>query len=174
METCGCGGIVERDDGPTHPYMQSAAGCWRLYGELTDRTIQLGPDVFLSSHVDCFAAQHTGGADNDRRQRSSTAVHLIALCLRLEHRMTPGKLIRIRQRTSAVVLPVLGIEDWPLLTSPATFGDVTVASLHGRADHDLARALGEWAPSVWNAWNAQHTTIQRWVQILLTAGVAAR
>lgn len=84
--------------------------------------------------------------------------------------MTPGKLIRMRQRTSAVVLPVLGIEDWPLLTPPASLGDVTVASLHGRPDHDLARALREWAPSVWIAWEQQHETIQRWVQTLLAAG----
>lgn len=169
MQTCGCGALVPHEDGPVHAYMQAAPACWRRYGELSVRLMALGPEVSQPSHVDCFAVQHPGGADRDRRQRASVAVHLVALCLRLERDVPAGQLTRLRRRTSSVVLPALGIGDWPLLPPPARHGDVTAATLHGIPDRDLGAALDGWPASAWAAWSHQHKTVRRWVDPLLAA-----
>jgi hypothetical protein len=140
----GCGGQVPGIDGPTHVYMRASPGCWHLYGQL----IAQAQDRV---HVDCYAAQHPGGAEHDRRQRQSVAVHLISLCLLLEHHRHPD-----RGRMSRTVLPRRGLDDWPYLPPPATLGTVTVAN----AGLDLE----SWAKSVWTAWSAHHGTVRNWAE----------
>ncbi len=70
--------------------MVSAPGCWQAYGEVAVRAMQEPRTALRHSHVDCFAAQHPTDAATERRQRQSVAVHLVALCLRLEHHRTRG------------------------------------------------------------------------------------
>jgi hypothetical protein len=139
-QTCGCGGVVPREDGPTHPYLAAAPGCWRLYGELTLRLA--GPGTAQPSHVDCYAAQHPGGAEVDRRQRASVAVHLVALCARLERGVPAERLNRVRSRVTATVLAARGLPDWPLLAAPEAFGPVTAAGLHGFSHESSLGVVG--------------------------------
>jgi Family of unknown function (DUF5946) len=167
--TCSCGAVVPKENGPTHAYMQSEPACWRRYGELTVRVMPLRLHGPAASHVDCFAASHPGGADRDRRQRASVAIHLMALCLGQEHGFPLARLNRLRADATRLALPALGLQDWPFLTPPIAFGDVTVGSLYDAADEDLPAALEAWPPSVWAAWVSHHETIRHWSDALLRA-----
>lgn len=167
MTVCRCGGRVASEQGPTHAYMQAAPGCWRLYGELTVKLREHdGLEALLCSHVDCFAAQHVEGADVDRRQRRSVAVHLVALGLHLEHGMTGPALSRARQPASAVVLPAFGLGDWPLLEPPPSLGRLTVADLHGALAQELPALAQAWPAEVWLAWHQHHRLVGSWSQHL--------
>lgn len=161
--SCGCGSRVPVEQGPTHAYLRAAPACWRRYGELT---VQLrerdGVDDLLSTHVDCFAAQHVDGADVDLRQRRSVAVHLVALSLHLEHGTTGRALSRARQRTSAVVLPAFGLDEWPWLEPPARLGRVTVADLHAASADELPALARAWPAEVWAAWHQHHAVVGCW------------
>lgn len=157
----GCGGRVPDIDGPTHDYMRASPGCWQLYGEVAAST--LASPVTSRYHVDCYAAQHPGGAEHDRRQRQSVAVHLTSLCLLLEHRMPARKVSTLRGRMSQTVLPHLRLSDWPYLTPPRTLGTVTVADVNVSGDQSAYQlTIERWAGTVWTAWTEHHGTIRRW------------
>nr|WP_089009194.1 DUF5946 family protein [Micromonospora viridifaciens] len=150
--------------------MESAPACWRMYGELTTRLLAPGAAVAQPSHVDCFATQHTGGADSDQRQRSSIAVHLVALCARIERGIPAGQVQRLRPRVSAAVLPTLGMDEWPLFTPPDHYGELTVAVLWNLPDDEFGASLADWPGCVWSAWEHQHATVRVWTDALLGAG----
>lgn len=59
----GCGGAVPDIAGPTHSYMRSSPGCWATYGEVCAQVF--GPEGRASDgrHMDCYAVQHSGGAE---------------------------------------------------------------------------------------------------------------
>ena len=80
LENCaGCGLILPKEDGPSHPYMLSSAACWRLYGEVMAR--EYADAALMEVHfltVDAFAAQHPGSPD-ERRARQSVWIHLAGL-----------------------------------------------------------------------------------------------
>jgi hypothetical protein len=156
----GCAGLVPDVAGPTHAYMRSAPGCWALFGELGLRAT--GEGVGLA--VDAFAAQHPGGAEQDRRQRQSVGVHLVALCLVLDLGLTWPPLERVRGRTSALALPPG--RDWPHLGPPRFEGRLAVADLlppgGGGAGPVDGAAVRAWAEDVWDAWSAHHATVRAW------------
>jgi Family of unknown function (DUF5946) len=164
--TCGCGAVVPAEDGPVHAYMEAKPACWRSYGELMVRILGLGPGDWQATHVDCYAASHPGGAELDRRQRASVAVHLVALCLRLEQNVRPGQLIELRGETTRLVLPALGWTDWPFLAPPASFGELTAPGLVGIPDSELPAALDKWSTSVWDAWADHHEVVRQWAAVL--------
>lgn len=170
MRTCDCGGVVPEEDGPTHAYLHSEPACWRLYFEAVTSALEVAPASDVSfSHVDCFAAQHTRDMHSDRRQRSSVAVHLVALCLRVEHGITGKGLSRHRARAGDVVLPALGLDEWPLLATPPEFGEITAATLHATPERSRGWLLGKWPDAVWQAWQSEHETVRGWAGILLDA-----
>jgi hypothetical protein len=146
--------------------MEAQPACWRSYGELTVRILGLDPGDWQATHVDCYAASHPGGAELDRRQRASVAVHLVALCLRLEHDVRPGHLIELRAETTRLVLPALRRTDWPFLAPPTSFGEPTAPGLAGIPDAELPGALEEWPPSVWAAWADHHDIVRGWAVVL--------
>ena len=164
---CDCGAEVTTEDGPTHPYMRCLPACWRMYAELGARLAsQAGHD---SAHVDCFAAQHPGGADTDRRQRQSVAIHLVALCCHLEHRVARKSLHRFRGHVSARVLPAAGLSDWPFLQPPtAQLDGLTAPQLSMMNDAELPIALRDWPSQVWENWSMHHHTIRTWSEHVLT------
>jgi len=169
-EPCeGCGGLGVAVDGPTHPYMRSSPECWQAYGELAALLHRLpADDAARHHHVDAYAVQHPGQAEQDRRQRQSVAVHLVSLCLLLEHGQPPGSAARRRGRTSATVLPRLGLPDWPYLAPPAGPAAVTaidVLAVTRTPDGPLlARA---WLETAWAAWQDHHSAVRSWAQATL-------
>ena len=112
----GCRGRVPVVEGPTHAYMQASPGCWQLYGELgaTAMAAQVVPEAAWY-HVDCYAVQHPGGAQDDRRQRQSVAAPLNSLCLLHEFGQPPQQAPARRSRISQRVLARVGLPDWPYL-----------------------------------------------------------
>jgi hypothetical protein len=160
----GCGGQVPESTGPTHAYLQAAPGCWRLFGELNARAYAAPQLPALHAHaVDCYAVQHPGGAEHDRRQRQSVAVHLVALCLLVEHGQPVALAAARRGRTSRAVLGHPRREDWPHLPAPADLGAVTAAEVHASASPEqFADRLQSWTTAVWQAWAAHHDTVRGW------------
>ena len=144
--------------------MQASAGCWQLYGELNARACVDSAVPVLHTHsVDCYAVQHPGDAEHDRRQRQSIAVHLISLCLLLEFDQPPAAAAQRRGRTSRVVLGHLRLPDWPYLPAPSRRGVVTAADVHASANPEqYADDLQEWAQAAWGAWAAHHVTVRQW------------
>lgn len=116
--------------------------------------------------MDCFAVQHPDGAESDPRQRGSVAVHLMCLCLRLEHRIPLDRLALLRSHISRTVLPRLSLPAFPYLRPPSSFGDVTAVDVHaaiGTADFDAAGAA--WAEASWRAWSPHHTVVHHWATV---------
>ncbi len=133
--------------------MVSAPGCWQAYGEVAVRAMQEPRTALRHSHVDCFAAQHPTDAATDRRQRQSVAVHLVALCLRLEHHIQGIELSRRRQQVSDRTIHAAGLPDWPFLEPP---------------DAERFCALGEqWPRAVWQAWSRHHGQVRTWTRLAL-------
>ncbi len=164
----GCGGFVPDVVGPTHPYMQASSGCWQIYGEVGARWHgQPGAGPARWHHVDAYAVQHPGGAEYDRRQRQSVAVHLTALCLLLETDQPPEQASAQRGRTSQLVLGRLRLADWPYLEAPSDRGAVTVADVHAASSQTQQETQAEaWLESAWAAWEDHHPTVRTWAAIL--------
>lgn len=160
----GCGVVLADSDTPTHPYMLSSPACWALYAELGARIMTAGTNmVGARHHVDCYAVQHPDGAEYDRRQRQSVAVHLTSLCLLVEFGQPPSQASARRGRMSQRVLPALGLADWPYLPPPLERGAMTAADVHeAKHPEDFDNRLQEWTHSAWFAWNAHHDTVRVW------------
>lgn len=174
---CDCGALVVQETGPTHPYMRSAPGCWRMYTHLVGQWSQGDrSDPVVLWHVDCYAVQHPGGAEVDRRQRQSVAVavHLIALYLNQVHHVRGAALSAMRQRVSATLLNRAGVADWPLLPPPTAPGWVVAADLY-RASAVERPDLGErWPAQTWQAWSGHHDVVEGWARLLLASSIGPR
>ncbi len=94
--------------------MRASPGCWQVYTELVAGALAApgAPDARWH-HVDCYAVQHPRGAQDDRRQRQSVAVHLVSLCLLHEFGQPPAQASAQRGQTSSRVLARIGLRDWP-------------------------------------------------------------
>lgn len=160
----GCDGLVPDGPGPVHAYMRSTPGCWALFVEPTTL-----PDAGRSDlRVDAFAAQHPGGAEVDRRQRQSVAVHLVALCLVLDLDLARPPLEVVRGRTSQLLL--VDGQGWPFLAPPDLSGRLTVSDLVPVAGATAATPGTErWAADVWDAWGEHHGTVRAWAERLREA-----
>src|SRR6266566_2728408 len=118
----GCIAALPDDpNGPHHRYMTSSSGCWQAFGEIL--AAEFGRQGWAREHrltVDTYAAQHPG--EDDRKQRQSVAIHLVALCHRLEHGLDPRALLAPTQRLTAEK------REWPRLTAPGAYA-LTVADV---------------------------------------------
>ena len=92
----GCRALVADTDGLTHPYLGASPGCWAIDGQISAR---------WASHaawplaVDAYAVQHPGVPE--RRSSQSVWVHLVSLCLIVEHGGSPAMGISAKQRLLA-------------------------------------------------------------------------
>ena len=90
IKTCkcfSCGGLFPGIEGPVHRYMKSSPGCWSAYGQILAR--EYSNALYFEVHrltVDAYAVQHPGSTD--RQSIQSVGLHLIRLCLFLEHGLT--------------------------------------------------------------------------------------
>lgn len=141
----------------THPYLGASAACWAAFGELLAR--EFGDLAYGRVHrhtVDVYAVQHPGR--DDRRQRQSVALHLVALCQWLEHELSVERLNTITQRLAS------SDRAWPWLAPPVGFpltvADVLEAST-GAAHVALVR---RWGIATWEAWSEHHVTVRGWAR----------
>ncbi len=153
----GCGGMVPNIEGPTHRYMESSPGCWQLYGEVL--SLEYSDRAFATWHrltVDAYAVQHPG--HESRQTKQSVCVHLMSLCLVLEHGADTV------HATRAIGEAVKQKDRYIWLVPPASLGDITVANVAPIATaQEHVRAVREWAKSAWAAWAPYHDLVRGWV-----------
>ncbi len=149
VEPCvGCRALVPEVDGagPTHEYMLASPGCWALFGEASARQYS---DPRYSARglqmIDAYAVQHPGVPE--RRSSQSVWIHLVSLCLRLEHGLSDDVTIRYIQRLASEK------RDYPWLEPPSSLGAVTVVDVHSAATpEEHTAAVRRWCQSAWDAW----------------------
>jgi hypothetical protein len=135
--------------------MAASPGCWALYGEVsareyTDAAYRRGGRQI----IDAYAVQHPGV--NERRAAQSVWVHLVSLCLVLEHGLTVEQSIAGMRR----LLAEKPTFEW--LEPPASLGDVTAVDVHAARDaNEHFVAVRRWCDSAWDAWAGHHKVIRR-------------
>lgn len=153
----GCGALFPNIEGPVHRYIESSPGCWAAYGEVLER--EYADPAYFAVHqhtVDAYAVQHPGRPSKQANQ--SVAVHLMSLCLVLEHGLE-------LERAPRAIQAIVGTKkDFGWLTPPDEPFSITVADLKDARDlvahHAAVRA---WARSAWQAWSSHHTVIRAWI-----------
>lgn len=157
MVSCpGCGAKVPvvpelRSD---HLYVGAAPGCWASYTELTGR--EMAEPALMGVHMlaaDVYPAQHPG--TRGRQSSQSVWVHLVGLCLVLEHGFDVAMSARAKARLAAPEARF----DW--LDPPSTLGPTTVLDVLATNDAEHVRAVRGWAEQVWQAWESHHEAIHR-------------
>ena len=155
MRCPGCG--AEVPDVPElrsgHLYVGAAAGCWASYAELLGRL--LGDPSLAEAHmlsVDAYMAQHPGV--DERRADQSVWVHLVGLCLSLEHGF--GGVASARAKAGVAAPDAV----FPWLTPPASLGEVTVLDVLAVHPAESGAAVRRWAESVWGAWSTHQPAIR--------------
>ena len=156
----GCGGRFPEIDGPVHRYMESSPGCWAAFGEVLAR--EYGDPTYFEVHrlaVDAYAVQHPGSPSP--QSIHSVGVHLIRLCLFLEHGLSPEK------ANNAMLEVAKFKHHFVWLEPPASLGSITVADVVKaktvQAHKSVVRA---WAQSAWDAWSPHHDTIRTWLSAI--------
>ncbi len=152
-----CAGEYPDIDGPTHRYMTSTPGCWAIYGEVLAR--EYSDSGYYQVHrltVDAYAVQHPGSTD--RQSIHSVGVHLIRLCLFLEHGLTPEK------ANEAMLNAAKHKDEFVWLEPPASKGVITAADIiKANNVEEHKAAVWKWAEAAWNAWSQHHATIRSWM-----------
>ena len=142
--------------GPRHAYVISSSGCWEAFGALIAR--EFSDPAWWGEHrltVDTYMAQHPGGSQ--RRQRQSAAVHLIALCHRLEHRLEGAALLAVTARLASEH------REWPILAPiPGRYPLTVVDILEANDAAGHLEAVRRWARATWDAWRPLHELIRAW------------
>ncbi len=152
-----CGGRFPEMEGPVHRYMKSTPGCWAVYGAVLAR--EYSDLSYFQVHrltVDAYAVQHPGA--DDRQSIQSVALHLIRLCLFLEHDL------KAEDANAAMLLAGRNKAKFHRLPAPQLMGQVTAAdviktsSVTAHKDRVMA-----WAHAAWEAWSEQHHIIRSWL-----------
>jgi hypothetical protein len=153
----GCGDVLPVVDGATHPYVGASSACWTRFAEIGATLPPVTPLRRLVT--DAFMVQHPGVPE--RRAVQSVGVHLVSLCLVLEHGVPPDRLSSIVQRMLARP------PAWRWLSPPApngtlTIGDLEVATAAGGAEAVVA--IDAYVRGTWDAWTAHRPTVEEWVR----------
>lgn len=153
---CPCGATVS--DVPElradHLYVGAAPGCWAAYMDLIGRQLSdFGLAEARMLTVDVYMAQHPGSPG--RQASQSVWVHLVGLCLALEHDYDGTSSARAKARVAA---PDASFE-W--LEPPASLGPMTVLDVLATDTVDEHRAaVRRWAVSVWAAWAPHQAAVR--------------
>ena len=156
--TCfSCGGLYPDINGPVHRYMKSSPGCWSVYSEILAR--EYSDPRYFEVHrltVDAYAVQHPGS--KDRQSIQSVGVHLIRLCLFLEHGL------KAEDANEAMLEAGEHKDSFSYLEPPQNLGLITAADVYKAKSVQEHKALvKEWAQSAWEAWSQHHDTIRAWL-----------
>ena len=134
----GCGALVPQSPGPTHRYIGASPGCWAIYGAVQVRGYEDARFALRQTGVDAYAAQHPGTPSPQAIQ--SVTVHLISLCLQLEHGYTP------EQGRAAIQRAVQHKAAFVWLDPPPSLGAVTILDVQAARDPaEFADVLRRWA-----------------------------
>jgi hypothetical protein len=155
LETCpGCGDALGRSGGATHPYVGASAACWSRFAEAG---VTLPPAPLRRLVTDAYMVQHPGVPE--RRSIRSVCVHLVALCLVLEHDLPPDHLSATLQRIVDRP-PAWRWLDPPIPNGDATIGEVIAAAERGEA----TTAIDAYVRGIWRAWAMHHETVEAWTR----------
>jgi hypothetical protein len=101
--------------------------------------------------------QHPGVPE--RRAIQSVGVHLVGLCLVLNHGLSPERLSETLQRILAQA-PI-----WEWLDPPVPNGSSTITEVGRATDAGDARvAIEAYVRGVWESWAAHHDTVEGWLE----------
>lgn len=160
MKTCecfSCGGTFPDIQGPTHAYMKSTPGCWSVFGEILAR--EYGDASYMEVHrltVDSYAVQHPGS--DDRQSVQSVGLHLIRLCLLLEHGLNP------EHANDAMLAAGKQKHSFVWLDPPSSLGSITAADVvRARSVGEHKALVTDWAQCSWEAWSKHHDAIRGWL-----------
>lgn len=152
-----CGGHYPDIDGPVHRYMDSSSGCWSVYGEVLAR--EYSDPAYFDVHrlsVDAYAVQHPG--KTDRQSIQSVGLHLVRLCLFIEHGLTAEK------ANEAMLDAGKTKHSFVWLKPPSSMGALTAADVirtKSVAEHKVV--VRQWAQVSWEAWSTHHNIIRSWL-----------
>jgi hypothetical protein len=156
-EVCvGCGARFPAVDGPVHRYMESSPACWAAYGDILAREYS---DIrYAAVHqmtVDAYAVQHPGHPSPQSIQ--SVGLHLVSLCLVLEHGVETTQARAILQQSNTFK------DEFVWLEPPPDRGRITVADVQPAStpEEHVAR-VRSWADSAWKAWSLHHDAVHAW------------
>ena len=156
-EACpGCGVHLLTVDGPTHRYMTASPACWEAFGRVLAAVYASAERMlFHQVVVDAYAAQHPG--EGQREQVQSVGMHLMTLCLFLEHGVDPslGSGLHRRMIRRPAFHPIR-----PAGISPVTVLHVPLEGPGGKA----REAVYEWGRAVWELYAHEHRTVRGWLQ----------
>jgi hypothetical protein len=152
----GCRGTFPDEEGPTHAYMQSTPGCWAAFGRVLAR--EYSDPLLLPVHrltVDAYAVQHPGVPS--RQSIQSVGVHLVRLCLFLEHNLAP------EQANAAMLAAARHKSRTHWLAPPSDLGPLTVADVDAAGSVEAHMAtVRRWASQLWQVWAPHHAVVRSW------------
>jgi hypothetical protein len=147
-----------------HDYIGAIPECWQIYTEILSKEFS-DPEYFKVHRitVDAYCAQHIGNQD-DRRARQSANVHLIALYLTFEKKVTGEEVLKFLQKATKIK------RDWPSLLQRShpqwlTINDIIKAK-DAPAHCDRVR---RWGQCVWDAYDDCHNDLIKLYKQLMTA-----
>ena len=156
-EVCfSCKGTFPKSSGPVHAYMDSSAGCWSSFGKVLAKEYE-NPAYFATHRltVDAYAVQHPSG--HSRQAIQSVGVHLVRLCLFLEHGLSP------ESANDAMLSAAKLKHDYVWLSPPHSLGRITVADVCAAATVSSHIALVRaWAEQMWAVWGDHRETVRKW------------
>lgn len=162
----GCGIVLPAGAASEPSRLHSTPSCEAVLDEILGYQFQ--HPVMLRYHqltVDTYGAQHAGGAAPQIRVGYSLA----GLWLALEHGFSAEDVRAVHRRMGDPTAA------WPVFEPPAlpqrwlTVLDVAEAGVRQHSDGGHARAAGQWAESVWNAWLAGVPEVDDRVEAMLRA-----
>jgi len=140
--------------------MDSTPGCWAAFGEVLAR--EYSDATYFEVHrltVDSYAVQHPGIATS-RQSIQSVGVHLVRLCLFLEHGLSA------QNANDAMLKAAKNKHTYIWLEPPKSLGSITVADVAAESTAAGHKAMvKQWANCAWNAWSQHHHTIRAWARL---------
>ena len=136
--------------------MGASSACWTQFAEVNASLPRVGAGPLRRLVTDAYMVQHPGVPE--RRAIQSVGLHLVALCLVLEHGFPVDRL----SETVALVLARPPAWRWlepPVPNGISTIGEVWAAAGRGEA----AAAIETSVRGVWTSWASWHGVVERWV-----------
>lgn len=151
-----CRAELPQISGPTHAYMESTPSCWAAFGRVVAK--EYADQNFFEVHrltVDAYAVQHPG--QPSRQSIQSVGVHLVRLCLFLEHGLEAKK------ANSAMQAAAKMKASYRWLEPPESLGELTASQVDGARDVEHHKALvRQWAQQMWQVWSEHHGVVRQW------------